>query len=161
VSSPPDNQVPRRTLIGDAERDRVIAALREHYAAGRLRMTELERRVDLVLAAEYADEAEQALAELPGATTGLAGSGSAGAGSAGTGFAGAGFAGTGAGASPDGSRAGWLRRRGHAQVTRPATGWVRTGERFRDPSSGAIMRVWVDPADDSRHYVPDGVEDAG
>ena len=142
MPSPADGQGPRRVLIGDAERDRVIAALREHYAAGRLRMTELERRVDLVLAAEYADEAEQALAELPVATPGSAGSGSVGAGS-------------------DGSRAGWLRRRGHAQVTRPATGWVRTAERFRDPSSGAIMRVWVDPADDSRHYVPDGVEDAG
>jgi hypothetical protein len=156
VSSPADDQVPRRTLIGDAERDRVIAALREHYAAGRLRMAELERRVDLVLAAEYDDEAERALAELPGATPGLAGTGPAGTGSAGTGSAG-----TGAGASTDGSRAGWLRRRGHAQTTRPATGWVRTGERFRDPSSGAIMRVWVDPADDSRHYVPDGVEDSG
>jgi hypothetical protein len=32
---------------------------------------------------------------------------------------------------------------------------VPTSERFRDPSSGTIMRVWVDPADDSRHYVPD------
>jgi hypothetical protein len=158
VSSPADDQVPRRTLIGDAERDRVIAALREHYAAGRLRMAELERRVDLVLAAEYADEAEQALAELPGAIPGLAGTGT---GTAGAGSAGTGPAGLGAGASPDGSRAGWLRRRGHAQTTRPATGWVRTAERFRDPSSGAIMRVWVDPADGSRHYVPDGVEDSG
>lgn len=30
-----------------------------------------------------------------------------------------------------------------------------TGERFRDPSSGKITRVWVDPADGSRHYVPE------
>lgn len=128
-------------------------------------MAELERRVDLVLAAEYADEAEQALTELPGVTParpgvapGLAGTatGTAGAASAGTGTPG-----LGPGASPDGSRAGWLRRRGHAQTIKPAAGWVRTTERFRDPSSGAIMRVWVDPADDSRHYVPDGVEDAG
>ncbi len=144
----------RRTLIGDAERDRVIAALREHYAAGRLKMAELERRVDLVLAAEYADEAEQALAELPGAVPGLGASAAAGGGSGRSAV-------SGAGGNPDGSRAGWLRRRGHAQVPRPATGWVRTSERFRDPSSGAVMRVWVDPADDSRHYVPDGVEDAG
>ncbi len=151
----------RRTLIGDAERDRVIAALREHFAAGRLGKAELERRVELVLAAEYADEAEQALAELPGAVPGLAGSaGSTGSVGSATG-AGAGSAVSGTGISPDGSRAGWLRRRGHAQVTKPATGWVRTAERFRDPSSGAIMRVWVDPADDSRHYVPDGVEDVG
>ena len=32
---------------------------------------------------------------------------------------------------------------------------MRTAERFRDPSSGVIMRVWIDPSDESRHYVPD------
>jgi hypothetical protein len=32
---------------------------------------------------------------------------------------------------------------------------VPTAERFRDPSSGVIMRVWIDPSDESRHYVPD------
>jgi len=110
--------------------------LREHYAAGRLSLEELRRRVGLVLAAAYLDEAAAVLADLPGG----AGSGRDGAG---------GRAGT------DGSRAGWLRRRGHAQVSRPTAGWVPTGERFRDPSSGVVMRVWVDPADDSRHYVPD------
>jgi hypothetical protein len=36
---------------------------------------------------------------------------------------------------------------------------VRTDERFRDQSSG-MMRVWVDPADASRHYVPDDAADA-
>jgi hypothetical protein len=30
-----------------------------------------------------------------------------------------------------------------------------TAERFRDPSTKKIMRVWIDPADGSRHYVPD------
>jgi len=30
-----------------------------------------------------------------------------------------------------------------------------TAERFRDPSSGVIMRVWLDPSGESRHYVPD------
>ena len=33
--------------------------------------------------------------------------------------------------------------------------------RFRDPSSGVIMRVWVDPGDDSRHYVPDDAPTPG
>jgi hypothetical protein len=28
-----------------------------------------------------------------------------------------------------------------------------TSERFRDPPSGALMRVWFDPTDHSRHYV--------
>jgi hypothetical protein len=44
---------------------------------------------------------------------------------------------------------------GHAQAAAPAPGWERTDERFRDPSSGVIMRVWLDPADHTRHYVPD------
>ncbi len=44
-------------------------------------------------------------------------------------------------------------RRGQA----PARGanWVRTEERFRDPGTGVIMRVWIDPADQSRHYLPE------
>ncbi|HTZ26428.1 MAG TPA: hypothetical protein VMC83_20715 [Streptosporangiaceae bacterium] len=37
----------------------------------------------------------------------------------------------------------------------PGMAVQRTGERVRDPSSGMIMRVWVGPADGSRHYVPD------
>lgn len=45
------------------------------------------------------------------------------------------------------------RRHGHADA--PGAGWVSTRERFRDPGSGRIMRVWVDPADGARHYVPD------
>ena len=48
------------------------------------------------------------------------------------------------------------RHRGrHAQTAGPQPGWVPTPERFRDPSSGTIIRVWTDPADGSRHYVPD------
>ena len=46
-------------------------------------------------------------------------------------------------------------RRRHAQVDRPGPGWVPTSERFRDPGSQLILRVWIDPADGSRHYVPD------
>jgi DNA-binding SARP family transcriptional activator len=49
-----------------------------------------------------------------------------------------------------------VRRRGrHAQTRKPEPGWVPTDERFRDPASGVIMRVWLDPSDASRHYVPD------
>jgi len=124
----------RRTLLGDTERDRLAAVLREHYAAGRLSLDELRRRAEIVFAAAYLDEAEGALAELPV----VAAEGT--------------DAGRGAG---QGSRRSRPRRRGHAEAASPAPGWVRTAERFRDPSSGVIMRVWVDPADDSRHYVPD------
>ena len=47
------------------------------------------------------------------------------------------------------------RRRGHGHADQPAAGWVPTSERFRDPSTSMVMRVWVDPADQSRHYVPE------
>ena len=124
----------RRTLLGDPERDRLTAVLREHYAAGRLSLDDLRRRAEIVFAAAYLDEAEGALAELPV----IAAEGTGGGRDAG-----------------QGSRRTRSRRRGHAEAASPAPGWVRTAERFRDPSSGVIMRVWVDPADDSRHYVPD------
>jgi DNA-binding SARP family transcriptional activator len=49
-----------------------------------------------------------------------------------------------------------VRRRGrHGQTRKPEAGWVPTAERFRDPPTGVIMRVWVDPSDESRHYIPD------
>jgi hypothetical protein len=46
-------------------------------------------------------------------------------------------------------------RRGHAHADQPAAGWIPTDERFRDPTSRAVMRVWIDPADQSRHYIPE------
>jgi hypothetical protein len=47
----------------------------------------------------------------------------------------------------------WGRRHGESGVA--AAGWIPTKERFIDPSTQRVMRVWVDPADHSRHYVPD------
>jgi len=120
--------------IGDAERERVIALLREHYAAGRLTLDEVRRRTEAVLTAGYADEADRALAELPALVQGMALPGGTPA--------------------AQGHRS-LLGRRGHAQAAAAEPGWVPTAERFRDPSSGQIMRVWTDPADGSRHYVPD------
>jgi len=127
---------PARILLSDSERDRFVAVLREHYAAGRLSLEELRRRAGIVLAAAYLDEAQGAMAELPGAAV----------------------------LPPVASqqpRRGWLSRRGHAEAAEPAPGWQRTGERFRDPSSRKIMRVWVDLADGSRHYVPDDTPASG
>jgi hypothetical protein len=46
-------------------------------------------------------------------------------------------------------------RRGHAHAETPGAGWVPTRERFRDPTSRVIMRVWLDSADGTRHYVPE------
>lgn len=47
--------------------------------------------------------------------------------------------------------------RGHGDVEAPEPGWEATRERFRDPRSGRIMRVWLDAAG-TRHYVPEPVE---
>ena len=119
----------RRSAAGDADRERLVALLREHYALGQLELDELDRRVGLVLGARYIDEAAAAVADLPQlATLGTAGS-----------------------AGPRPAR----RRRGHAEAAKPAAGWIPTGERFRDPTTRAVMQVWIDPADHSRHYVPE------
>jgi Domain of unknown function (DUF1707) len=127
--SEPDGGAPtrRRSLLGDADRERLVTLLREHYAAGRLDLDGLRHRVGVVLAAAYAEEAAVVLADLP--PTGV----------------------------PDtpGTGRGRASRGRHAQTRNPEPGWVPTAERFRDPSSGVIMRVWIDPSDESRHYVPD------
>ena len=52
--------------------------------------------------------------------------------------------------SPAGRRA--RRRHGEGEPVQPH--WVETGEVFRDPTTGRIMRVWVDPTDGARHYAP-------
>jgi len=118
-----------RIRIGDADRDRLAVLLRDHFTAGRLSMDELDKRLGVVLAAEYSDEAAAVFADLPSAPA----------------------------ADTPGAAASHGRRvRGrHGQSATPGDGWLPTSERFRDPSSGTIMRVWVDPADDTRHYVPD------
>jgi len=130
VASADDSLSRRRILIGDPERERLSAILRDHYADGRLTLDELRRRAEIVLSATYRDEADEALAGLPAIAPGTS-------------------------ATVQPPRRGLLSRRGHAQSAQPSPGWEQTSERFRDPSSGQIMRVWVDPADGSRHYVPD------
>jgi DUF1707 SHOCT-like domain len=108
-----------------------VARLREHYARGELALDGFTRRVEIVLAATYADEAAAAMDGLsPPAVP----------------------AGSGPAKRP--------RRRGHAQAVTPGPGWVRTEERFRDPTSKAIMRVWVDPSTqpETRYYVPESGE---
>ena len=116
---------PRR-LATEADRERLVVLLREHYALGQLDLDELDRRVDAVLSAQYMDEAAQAVADLPQLT----------------------------GQATAGGRP-VKQRRGHAQAAKPAAGWIPTQERFRDPTTRAVMRVWIDPADQSRHYIPE------
>jgi DUF1707 SHOCT-like domain len=51
--------------VGDADRERVAALLRDHAAAGRLEPDELEERLGRAYAARYGSDLEAALAELP------------------------------------------------------------------------------------------------
>lgn len=48
----------------------------------------------------------------------------------------------------------FLRRHGESEV--PAGDWARTDEVFVDPTTGRRMRVWIEPRDGTRHYVPEG-----
>jgi DUF1707 SHOCT-like domain len=52
---------------------------------------------------------------------------------------------------PEKKRRLWGRR--HGEADRPQPGWVPTKERFVDPSTGRVMRVWVDAGSHTRHYV--------
>jgi hypothetical protein len=122
-----------RSIASDADRERLLSLLREHYARGQLDLDDMTQRVGIVLAATYTDEAASAVSDLPL----LAGPPATGS-SAG---------------SPKPGRFGQRRR--HGQRMEPAAGWVPTRELFRDPSTRAITRVWIDPADLSRHYVPE------
>lgn len=113
--------------LSDADRDAMLDALRRHAAAGRLDVTELERRVAIVLAAATRSDAAAALSDLPPQ------------------------------GAPDERAAGRGRgrwRRGHGEAEAPAADWEPTPERFRDPRTGRVMRVWMDTAG-GRHYVPD------
>ena len=115
-----------RPLAADVDRERLVALLREHYALGQFDLEELSRRVGVALSAHYMDEAAAAMADLPQ----LADPGAI---------------------APHPTK----RRRGHAQVAKPAAGWMPTNERFRDPTTGEVIRIWIDPIDQSRHYVPE------
>ncbi|WP_166427307.1 DUF1707 SHOCT-like domain-containing protein [Nonomuraea mesophila] len=52
--------------IGDAEREQTMAALREHFAEGRLTHEELDERIDRTLAAKTARDLASITADLPG-----------------------------------------------------------------------------------------------
>lgn len=54
--------------IGDAERDRMAEALREHYAQGRLTREELDQRLDQTFAARTAGELARVAHDLPDVT---------------------------------------------------------------------------------------------
>lgn len=114
-----------RQRLSDADRDRTAEALGSHYVDGRLDSDALGQRIEALYAMTFLDEADALLADLPAAAT------------------------TG---PKRRRRSGWLgRRHGEADAAEP--GWRPTPERFLDPTTNRVMRVWIDPSDSSRHYV--------
>jgi hypothetical protein len=63
TESKPAQKAPLR--IGDAERDRAIAELGDHFAAGRLSTEEFEQRVDEAIKARFNDDLEPLFVDLP------------------------------------------------------------------------------------------------
>jgi hypothetical protein len=113
-------------LLSDADRELLFERLNRHAAAGTFSWEELERRVAVVAGAQTREQALAAVADLPAL----------------------------AGESEDPGRRRPRWGRGHAESDQPRADWRPTGERFRDPRTNQVMRVWEDPAG-NRHYVPD------
>jgi Domain of unknown function (DUF1707) len=109
-------------LLSDADREFYYETLKRHVAEGRLDVAELERRVALVAQAQTREDAAGALVDLPPL------------------------------ASPVEAERRARRGRGHGEVDKPEPDWQPTRERFRDPRTRRVLRVWVDPAGE-RHYV--------
>jgi Domain of unknown function (DUF1707) len=113
-------------LLSDADREPFYETLKQHAAEGRLDVDELERRVALVALAETREAATEALAGLPPLPPSVP--------------------------APEVRRPRWGR--GHGEAEKPQPDWQPTNERFRDPRTQAVLRVWVDPGG-ARHYVAD------
>ena len=45
---------------------------------------------------------------------------------------------------------------GGGETSRPDGRFRPTGERFLDPTTGVLMRVWLDPSTGEQRYVPEG-----
>jgi hypothetical protein len=112
--------------LGDSDREQLYERLSRHHAAGHLDLEELERRVAVVAGAGTREEAAAVVADLPALP--------------------------GDPELPAPSRPRWGR--GHGDADSPQAGWHPTSERFRDPRTNRVMRVWED-AGGGRHYVPD------
>ncbi len=112
--------------LDDADREELFERLSRHHAEGHLDLAELERRVAVVAGAATREEVAAVLADLPA------------------------LAGDPIGPTRDRPRWG----RGHGDADAPHAAWRPTNERFRDPRTNQVMRVWED-AGGGRHYVRD------
>ena len=114
--------------LTDADREQLFERLNRQAAAGAIALDELERRVALVSQAETREQASAAMADLPPLPDDP---------------------------DPGRSASAWPRwRRGHGDADAPDADWRPTPERFRDPRTNRVMRVWEDSGG-ARHYVPD------
>lgn len=66
ISSRPSRAADPNLRASDAERERVVERLREHAAAGRLAVEELEERLSAAFSARTRGDLEPLLADLPG-----------------------------------------------------------------------------------------------
>ena len=111
-------------LLSDADRELLFERLKRHAAAGTLGLEELERRIAAIDGAQSREAAAAVMADLPPL-------------------------------AEEPQRGRRVRRgRGHGHADAPQPDWQPTGERFRDPRTNEVMRVWVDSGG-GRHYVPD------
>ena len=64
---PMDSRPSQKTQIriGDTERDRAVAALGDHFAAGRLTNEEFEQRMEQAIKARFNDDLEPLFVDLP------------------------------------------------------------------------------------------------
>jgi hypothetical protein len=108
--------------LSDADRELLFAKLARHAAEGRLDVDELEQRIAAIAEVRTHEQAAAVMADLPPLASG-------------------------AGQAPRPRRG-----RGHGDADAPEPGWAPTNERFRDPASGRVMRVWTDEAG-GRHYL--------
>lgn len=111
--------------LNDADREQLFARLSDHAARDHIDYAEHERRIEIIAAARTWDEAVAAFDDLPPIV---------------------------ARGDPEPHQAPWFG--GHADSEAPRPGWKPTGERFRDPRTRKVMRVWEDGSG-QRHYVPD------
>lgn len=111
-------------LLSDADREQLFEVLKRHAAAGRIGIEELERRVAAVAMAQTREQVDELMSDLPPLPSD----------------------------PPSDQRP--RRGQGHGESDRAAADWQPTAERFRDPKTGSVMRVWVDTSG-ARHYVRD------
>ena len=114
--------------LSDAERERLYEALSAHAAAGNIGLEELEARIERVSAADTREQAAAVMGDLPDLLPDAG--------------------------PPRPAPARARGRRGHGHADAPSPAWQPTPERFRDPRTGEVMRVWQDSAG-GRHYVPE------